>query len=159
MPTAVSPASGAQVFPGFTPKDAVNASRNIYAAYGDVEFAVGRLLLDGALRYEDYAEKGFRYDNLGGKLSGRYEVSPWLSVRGSVSNGFRAPSLHQRYFQNTSTQFVNAQPSNSLTANNFNPIVRDAFGIRELKPETSTNFSVGFCAKPASGLSLTVDAS
>ena len=158
FPTAVVPASGAQVFPGFKTQDAVRASRNIYAAYSDLELTVGRVLLDGALRYEDYAEKGFRYDNLSGKLSGRYEISPWLFVRGSVSNGFRAPSLHQRYFQNTSTQFVNAQPSNSLTANNFNPIVRNAFGIRELKPETSTNYTLGFSAKTASGVMLTVDA-
>jgi iron complex outermembrane receptor protein len=157
FPKAVNPAPGAQVFPGFSPHDAVRASRTIYAAYGDLELTVGRLLLDGALRYEDYAEKGFRYDNLSGKLSGRYELSPWLSMRGSVSNGFRAPSLHQRYFQNTSTQFVNAQPSNSLTANNFNPIVRDAFGIRELKPERSTNFTFGFCGKTSGGLSFTLD--
>ena len=157
FPTAVAPASGAQVFPGFKPQDAVNATRNIYAMYGDLELTVGRLLLDGALRYEDYAEKGLSYDNLGGKLSGRYEISPWLSIRGSVSNGFRAPSLHQRYFQNTSTQFVNAQPSNSLTANNYNPIVRDAFGIRELKPERSTNFTFGFSGKTAGGLVFTLD--
>ncbi|HEY4109410.1 TonB-dependent receptor plug domain-containing protein [Puia sp.] len=155
--TPVATAIGAQVFPGFKGSDAVRATRNIYAAYADVELTIGRLLLDGALRYEDYAEKGFRYDNLGGKLSGRYQVSSWLSIRGSVSNGFRAPSLHQRYFQNTSTQFVNAQPSNSLTANNYNPIVREAFGIRELKPETSTNLSFGFCGKTGSGIVFTVD--
>jgi len=158
FPVAVATASGSQVFPGFKPQDAVRASRNVYAAYGDLELTMGRLLLDGALRYEDYAEKGFRYDNLSGKLSARYEIGPGLCVRGSLSNGLRAPSLHQRYFQNTSTQFVNAQPSNSLTANNYNPIVRDAFGIRELKPETSTSLTVGLCGKVGSGIEFTVDA-
>src|SRR5258708_4354416 len=94
---------------------------------------------------------------LGAKLAPAMEVTPGFSIRGSVSNGFRAPSLHQRYFQNTSTQFVNSQPSNSLTANNYNPIVRDAFGIRELKPETSTNFTLGFAGKLGSGVVFTVD--
>jgi iron complex outermembrane receptor protein len=157
FPNPVVPASGAQVFPGFKGEDAVRASRNVYAAYADLELTLGKLLLDGAVRYEDYAEKGFSYDNLGGKLSARYELSSRLSIRGSVSNGFRAPSLHQRYFQNTSTQFVNGQPSNSLTANNYNPIVRNAFGIKELKPETSTNFTLGFVGKISKGVSFTID--
>lgn len=157
FPVGVATASGAQVFPGFKDVDAVRATRNIYAAYTDLELTAGRLLIDGALRYEDYAEKGIHYDNLGGKLSARYELTPAISIRGSVSNGFRAPSLHQRYFQNTSTQFVNSQPSNSLTANNYNPIVRDAFGIRELKPERSTNFTLGVSGKLGSGIVFTVD--
>jgi iron complex outermembrane receptor protein len=157
FPTPVVPASGSQVFPGFKPQDAVKATRNVYAAYSDLELSLGNLLLDGAVRYEDYAENGFHYDNGSGKLSVRYDLSSQFAVRGSVSNGFRAPSLHQRYFQNTSTQFVNAQPSNSLTANNFNPIVRNAFGIKELKPETSVGLTAGFVGKINSGLVLTVD--
>jgi iron complex outermembrane receptor protein len=157
FPNPVIPVSGAQVFPGFKDVDAVNASRNVYSLYGDLELTSGRLLLDGALRFEDYAEQGFSYSNLGGKLSARYEMTPAFTIRGSVSNGFRAPSLHQRYFQNTSTQFVNGQPSNSLTANNQNPIVREAFGIGELKPETSTNFSLGLAGKIGTGLTYTVD--
>jgi len=157
FPTPIGTASGAQVFPGFKPADAVNATRSVYAAYVDLEFTLGKLLLDGAVRYEDYAEKGFSYDNLGGKLSARYELSSRFSLRGSVSNGFRAPSLHQRYFQNTSTQFVGGQPQSSLTANNYNPIVRDAFGIKELKPEKSTNYTLGFVGKLAPGLTFTVD--
>ncbi|MEO8405309.1 MAG: TonB-dependent receptor [Chitinophagaceae bacterium] len=153
----IVPASGSQVFPGFKNTDAVKANRNIYAVYGDLELTAGKLLLDAATRYENYAEQGFSYDNLSGKLSARYEISSHFSVRGSVSNGFRAPSLHQRYFQNTSTQFVNGQPSNSLTANNQSPIVRDAFGIKELKPEKSMSYSVGFVGKAAKGLTFTVD--
>jgi iron complex outermembrane receptor protein len=53
---------------------------------------------------------------------------------------------------------VNAQPSNSLTANNYNPIVKNAFGIKELKPEHSTNYSLGFVGRPTSSLTFTVDA-
>jgi iron complex outermembrane receptor protein len=154
----VAAASGSQVFPGFKDVDAVKATRNIYAAYGDLEFALGKLLIDGAGRFEDYAEQGFSYHNLSGKLSARYELSSRFSLRASVSNGFRAPSLHQRYFQNTSTQFVGGQPQNSLTANNQNPIVRNAFGIRELKPETAVSYSLGFVGKVSAGLTVTVDA-
>ncbi len=153
----VVPASGAQVFPGFKDADALRASRNVYAAYGDLELTMGKLLLDGAARYEKYNEKGFGYDNLGGKIAGRFEISRNFSIRAAVSNGFRAPSLQQRYFQNTSTQFVNGLPSNSLTANNYNPIVRNAFGINELKPEKSTGYSIGVVGKAGTGFSFTVD--
>jgi iron complex outermembrane receptor protein len=154
---AVAAASGSQVFPGFKDVDAVKASRNIYAAYGDLEFTLGKLLVDGAGRFEDYAERGFSYHNLSGKLSARYELSSQFTLRASVSNGFRAPSLHQRYFQNTSTQFVGGQPQNSLTANNQNPIVRNAFGIRELKPETSVSYTLGLVGKLRPGLTVTID--
>jgi iron complex outermembrane recepter protein len=153
----VATASGSQVFPGFKPTDEVNAKRNVYAGYGDVELTAGSLLLGAAGRYEEYAEKGFNYNNISGKLTVRYEITPKFAIRGSVSNGFRAPSLHQRYFQNTSTQFVAGLPSNSLTANNYNPIVRNAFGIKELKPETSTSFTVGFTGKAGNGITFTLD--
>lgn len=149
--------SGAQVFPGFQPADAVNAKRKVYAGYGDVELSLGKLLLGAAARYETYDELGFNYNNLSGKFTARYEVDRNLAIRGSVSNGFRAPSLHQRYFQNTSTQFVAGLPSNSLTANNYNPIVRNAFGIKELKPETSTSYSAGITGKAGKGFTFTVD--
>lgn len=153
----IATASGSQVFPGFKDVDAVRATRNIYAAYGDLELTLGKLLVDGAGRFEDYAEQGFSYHNISGKLSARYELSSQFSLRASVSNGFRAPSLHQRYFQNTSTQFVGGQAQTSLTANNQNPIVRNAFGIRELKPETSVSYTLGVVGKLSPGLTVTVD--
>ena len=130
----------------------------MYAAYGDLEWTIGRLLIDGAGRFEDYAEQGFSYHNGSGKLSARYAITQHFSIRSSISNGFRAPSLHQRYFQNTSTQFVNGQPSNSLTANNQNPIVRDAFGIKELRPEKSVSYTLGVTGQVATGLTFTIDA-
>ena len=91
--------SGAQVFPGYQPTDAVNASRNIYGAYGDIEFNAGKFTLGAAARFETYDELDSKYDNLSGKVTGRVELSKQFAVRASASTGFRAPSLHQRYFQ------------------------------------------------------------
>jgi iron complex outermembrane recepter protein len=54
--TAVA-ASGSQVFPGFQSRDALNAKRNVYAGYLDLELSMGKLLLGAAGRYEGYAEK------------------------------------------------------------------------------------------------------
>jgi iron complex outermembrane receptor protein len=91
----------------------------------------------------------------------RYKILDALSIRGAISNGFRAPSIHQYYFNNTSTQFqiVNGTltASNTLTVRNNDPIAK-ALGIPELKEETSVNYSLGITAKPGRNVSLTVDA-
>ena len=150
-------APGAQVFPGFQPADAIHAKRDIAAGYLDMEYTVGKLLVGAAARYESYNERKTTYNGTGLKLTGRYEFNDMFAIRGSISTGFRAPSLHQRYFQNTSTQFVNGLPQNALTANNDNAIVRNAFGINELKPETSTGYTLGFVAKLKGGFTVTVD--
>ncbi|HUR10755.1 MAG TPA: TonB-dependent receptor [Flavitalea sp.] len=150
--------SGAQVFPGFQPADAVSAKRNVYAIYGDLELTGNKYILGGAARYETYDEFEFNYDKLSTKVTGRYEVNRFVALRASFTTGFRAPSLHQRYFQNTSTQFVGGLPSQALTANNYNPIVRNAFGIQELKPEESTSFTAGLVGNITSGITYTIDA-
>ncbi|MFT3935526.1 MAG: TonB-dependent receptor [Chitinophagaceae bacterium] len=159
LPAATATAPGAQVFPGYGVNDAINAHRMVYALYLDLEAKLNKWTLGGALRFEDYAEQnGINYSNVSGKVTARYEVSPELAFRGSLSNGFRAPSLHQRYFQNTSTQFVNSVAQNTLTVNNQNPISRTAFGIGELKPETSKDITLGVVGKIGRNFSYTVDA-
>lgn len=153
--TTVVAAPGAQVFPGYQPTDEINASRNSQALYLDLEGEKGRLLVDVAGRYEHYSDFG---STLNGKLNARLQVTSAIALRGSASTGFRAPSLHQRYFQNTSTQFVNGLPSNTLTLNNDSPIVRNVIGVDALKPETSVNLAVGVTARAGRAFTLTVDA-
>ncbi|MBY0536680.1 MAG: TonB-dependent receptor [Chitinophagaceae bacterium] len=150
--------SGSQVFPGFQPADQVKAKRSIYAAYGDLELKTRKFTLGGALRYETFDEFQVNYDNLSGKIASRYEITNKVALRGSVSTGFRAPSLHQRYFQNTSTQFVNGLPSQALTANNYNPIVKNAFGIDGLKPERSKSVTAGLVGNLTKNITFTLDA-
>lgn len=148
-------APGAQVFPGYQLSDEINASRTSQALYLDLEGEKGRLLVDVAGRYEHYSDFG---STLNGKLNARLQVTPGIALRGSASTGFRAPSLHQRYFQNTSTQFVNGLPSNTLTLNNDSPIVRNVVGVDALKPETSVNLAVGITARAGRAFTITVDA-
>lgn len=148
-------APGAQVFPGNQPTDALSKSRTSQALYLDLEGEKGRLLVDIAGRYEHYSDFG---STVNGKLTARLQVTPAIALRGSASTGFRAPSLHQRYFQNTSTQFVNGLPSNTLTLNNDSPIVRNVIGVDALKPETSVNLAAGITARAGRAFTLTVDA-
>ena len=157
--TYVGGSAGIQVFPGFQPQNALDKYRNNISLYADFEFEfTEQFLVAVAGRYENYSDFG---DNFNWKLAARYKVADNVSIRASVSTGFRAPSLHQIYFNNLSTQFVadgsgNLVPVQVGTFNNESAVSR-AFGIKPLTPETSTNFSAGFTARPMDNLSVTVD--
>lgn len=152
---SVAAAPGSQVFPGYQPNDETDKSRTNQAIYLDLEAEKGRLLIGTAARFENFSDFG---STLNGKLSARLQITDGIALRGAISSGFRAPSLHQRYFQNTSTQFINGLPSNTLTVNNDNDIARKTVGVDALRPEKSVNASLGLTAKIGKALTLTVDA-
>ena len=147
---------GAQAGPGLAPQDEADSDRDVAAVYGDISFnATERLFLDAAVRFENYSDFG---DALAAKLSGRYELSPWLALRGSVSNSFRAPSLSQIDFAFSTTQFATGGGLETVrTLRNSDPIAQ-ALGARDLKAEDSVNYTLGFTAQLGDRFTLTVDA-
>jgi iron complex outermembrane receptor protein len=152
-------ASGAQVFPGFVNTIGDEKTRNSKAVYADLELDVSRsFLITGALRFENYSDFG---STLNYKFSSRYKISDEFNIRASVSSGFRAPSMQQRFFAKTNTLFV-SQGGNlvPVQAGTFTNDSRPAqiLGIPKLKEETSHSYSVGLTAKPFSGFEITVDA-
>ena len=147
-------AGGAQGFPGYQPADEVNATRSVIGAYGDVEFDLtDKWLLGLATRFEHYNDFG---ETINFKLATRYKVSPAVNLRGSVSTGFRAPSLQQMNFSSTFTTVQGTEIKEVKIAPNYSAVTRAA-GIPELKEEKSLNASLGFTAKLAEGLSVTLD--
>lgn len=148
-------AAGAQVFPGYQPADELNRSRTNTAGYLDLESDLTeQVLVRLAGRAEKYSDFG---SNFSGQASARISLIEGLSVRGTIGNGFRAPSLQQRYFTSSSTQFVQGAPQTVLTANNESAVVA-AFGVGPLKQEKSVNYSAGLTARVARTATLTVDA-
>jgi len=151
---SLSPAPGSQGFPGFSPSDVINKSRTNVSAYADAELNVTKKwLLDIALRFENYSDFGFVNTS---KIATRYKFSNKFSVRGSISTGFRAPSLQQINFSNTLTSFSGGELVQSRIARNGDDITKSA-GIPDLKQETSINTSIGFAWKPIKNLTVTVD--
>jgi iron complex outermembrane recepter protein len=148
-------AGGAQSFTGFSPQNVIHKSRNNTGIYVDGELDVTtKWLVSAAARLEHYSDFGTA---LSGKLATRYKISEVFNVRGAVSNGFRAPSLHQQYFSALSTDIL---PDNTLGQSGFftnQSNVAKALGIPTLKQETSVNYSLGFTAQAARNFSITVD--
>lgn len=80
------------------------------------------------------------------------------ALRGTFGNGFRAPSMHQLYFNNLSTQFDNAGiASETLTARNDSALASE-LGVTTAKEENAINWSLGYVFTPASEITLTLDA-
>ena len=144
---------GSQGFPGFQPGNELKESRSNFGAYVDLELDVTKkFTVSAAGRFEQYSDFG---NTINGKLASRYKISDHLSVRGSVSSGFRAPSLAQLFFNTTFTDIVAGQAIDKIIAKNNSPITRE-LGIPALKQEVSTNAGLGFTAK-VKAFSLTVD--
>lgn len=154
LPSGAPTASGAQVFPGFRPSNVVDEDRTSIGAFFDAEVNLtDALLVSAAVRFEHYSDFG---ETFSGKLSARYDFNDSFALRGSVQNGFRAPSLQQQYFTATSTNFINGVPFDITTFPASDPVAV-ALGARPLEAEESVNFAFGGVFRHA-GFSLTVDA-
>jgi iron complex outermembrane recepter protein len=146
--------AGSQGFPGFQPADVNDQSRNNYALYADFEATVSdRLTTAAAIRFEDYNDFGTTVD---GKLAASYRLNDVWVLRGSASTGFRAPSLQQRFFSSTFTDFISGRPVDVVLAPNGGALATAA-GIPALTEESSKSFTVGLTANFDNDTSATLD--
>ena len=142
---------GGSSYPGFTPLDANSNSRKNDAGY--LDFAVkpiDALQLDAAVRYEHYSDFGHATI---GKLSARFDFSPEFAIRGSVNNGFRAPTLAEEYYSST-----NVGPTTAFVQLPPNSAAGKLLGLGNgLRPEKSIDYSLGFVWRPYEHMSATLD--
>jgi iron complex outermembrane recepter protein len=142
---------GSAALPGLAPVSASDVSRNVIGAYVDLStYLTPKWQLDLAGRYEHYNDVG---DTTNGKVSTRYQFTPALAVRGSVGTGFRAPSLAAESYTSVTTSPASVGGLLATTS----PGAR-LIGAVPLKPEQSTNYSIGLVLNPLSNLQLTLDA-
>jgi iron complex outermembrane receptor protein len=147
-------AGGAQVFPGFRPANETDVSRDSFAGYAELDADLtDQLTLQVAGRYEHFSDFG---DTINGKAAARFEVIDGVALRGSVSTGFRAPSLAQQSFAATSTNNVGGVLIEIGTFPVTSPVAV-ALGAQPLKPEKSVNLGAGVTFTPFNGLSITAD--
>lgn len=141
---------GGQSFPGYGLGDAGTTKRTAKAVYANVIFKpVSDWSVDIAGRYEHYSDFG---DTTIGKITTRYDFSPAFALRGTASTGFRAPTLAESGYSSTNVGPTSATlqlaPSSAAAA---------ASGFGALRPEKSTNFSIGTVIRPIPKLVLSLD--
>jgi iron complex outermembrane recepter protein len=142
---------GPASYAGFTPNDAGSHGRRSYAGYIDLAGKiVDGLRIDAAGRFEHYSDFG---DATVGKLTARYDFTPEFALRGTVSNGFRAPTLAEEYYTATdlgpTTAYVQLAPNS--------PAAKYLGLGTGLQPEHSVNLSLGAVWRPTPGMSATLD--
>ena len=144
---------GSNGFPGYSPQFSELYERASFAVYGDLSADVSdNLFLQGAIRYENYDD----FDSeIVGKLAGKLDVTDTFGIRASVGTGFRAPTPGQQGTINVSTRLPNGFPVATGLFPAGGPVA-GALGATPLKPEVSTNFTLGFTAN-VGDLDLTVD--
>ncbi|HWY64389.1 MAG TPA: TonB-dependent receptor, partial [Rhizomicrobium sp.] len=141
---------GPQSFPGFAPASATNQSRKNYAVYMDFAAApIEQLQIDIAGRFEHFTDFG---DTQIGKVTARYDFTPEFAIRGTISTGFRAPTLDEEFYT-----AVNVSPTSATVQLPANSAAAKILGLPNLKPEISTQYSIGLVAHPLEDLSMTID--
>ena len=138
------------------PEAAGDFSRDNIALYADLEHDISDdLLMQYAVRYEDFSDFG---STVNGKVAGRYTVNDSLTLRGSMSTGFHAPTPGQANVSTIITTFDTSSgtqveqglvPSTSAAALSV--------GGAPLKEEESVNFSLGFTSEIGDNTTLTFD--
>ena len=143
--------TGAQSFAGYSPANYTAASRTNYAGYLDFATSpIKNLKVDIAGRFEHFSDFG---DSKTGKFTARYDFTETVALRGTISDGFRAPTLAEEYYSGLNvgpTSVSDQLPPNSAAAK--------AAGFPSLLPEESINYSLGVVLHPVSKLQITVDA-
>lgn len=146
---------GADSFSGNAPQNSGKFNRYNIGGYFSLDYDVSdAFLLSGTVRSENYSDFGntFVY-----KFSSRYKVSNAFTLRGSISSGFRAPTLHQIYTQKAQYSFIPGQGIQVGGLINNVSTQAKLLGIPELDAEESTNFTIGLGGKLTNTLSFTVD--
>ncbi|MDR7370697.1 TonB-dependent receptor [Flavobacterium aquidurense] len=147
---------GADSFAGNRPENSGKWNRYNVGVYFDVAYDITKdFLINGTVRHEEYSDFG---GATVWKASTRYKfLDDKITLRGSVSTGFRAPTLHQIYTQKSQYSFVPGEGIQvSGIVNNVSPQARK-LGVNQLQPEKSTNITVGLGAKPFKDFNITLD--
>ena len=130
LPRAAPLRPARRASPAFPPNSATDVDRHSYAGYVELDAdPVEGLTVTLAGRYEHFSDFG---STVNGKFAARWEPIQGYAVRGSISNGFRAPSLQQQFFTTTSTNFINGVPVDIATLAVSSP---GRAGARRTRPQ------------------------
>ena len=154
--TASYVSGGADSFPGYGANNALTATRYNIGGYADVSYDITKqFLINGTARVERYSDFGNAFV---WKASTRYKMlNDKLTIRGSLSTGFRAPSLQQINLQIAQASFVPGKGIQTKGLVNNNSPQSRLLGVPKLKAEKSLNYTAGLGLSPVDNFSITMD--
>ena len=147
---------GADSYAGNRPENSGKFNRYNFGGYLDVGLDVTKeFLISGTIRNEYYSDFGNAFVS---KISSRVKaLEDRITLRGSYSTGFKAPTLHQIYTQRVQYSFVAGGAIQGIgLINNVSPQARQ-LGVKSLTPEESRNLTFGIGAKVLEDMNVTVD--
>ncbi len=151
---------------GVDPDARAEGKRNVSALYTELSLPFTKTLdVTGSLRFDRYSDFG---QTTNPKVSFRFQPTTAMLLRGSVSTGFRAPTLYEL---NQSTGFTNTNNyDNPLNCPGGVPVDPDTAGAncdaqfqayfggnKDLKPEKSKSTTLGIVFEPVRNMSASVD--
>jgi len=126
------------------------ADRSAWAVFSELALPVSeRVEVQLAGRYEKIGD----FDTFDPKVAARFDVNDNVSLRGSWSTSFRAPSLFQQ--GGTQTSFLSLSQAVVGGGTTFTSV--RTFGDPDLQPEESTAFNLGATFEADNGLEFNVD--
>ncbi|WP_150290428.1 TonB-dependent receptor domain-containing protein [Sphingobium estronivorans] len=143
-------------------------NRDVWAGYFEIDAPIlDSLEVNASGRYDHYSE-GFSH--FSPKFGAKFTPIKQISLRGTYSKGFRAPTFAEIDPRSSFSGFVGFNPSTSPDAVAFaqahaaNPayianysLGRGYVGNPDIKPETSRSFTLGAVFEPTRNISFTVD--
>ncbi|ALV09065.1 TonB-dependent receptor [Roseateles depolymerans] len=146
---------------GVDPQTYSVGTRKVYAVYTELNVPLHKTLdVTAAVRYDKYNDFG---NTTNPKVSFRFQPNKEILVRGSLSTGFRAPSLYELHAANTFTNTgtvsdpVLCPGGVGAGINCDTQFTAMNGGNAELKPEKSKSGTLGFQFAPTTDLSFGVD--
>jgi len=130
-----------------------DGSQDVISIFGELNYRAldDRLEIQGALRYEDYGgEIGSTVDP---KIAVLFKAQDNVSLRGSWSTSFRAPTVYQQFGQQTALNQISDPTLNGATTFGGTR----TFGNQDLSPEESEALNFGLTWEAWGGLKLDLD--
>jgi len=145
---------------GVDPNTNAVGKRKVYALYSELNVPLHKMLdVTAAVRYDKYNDFG---NTTNPKVSFRFQPNKEILIRGSLSTGFRAPSLYELHAANTFTNTSTVSdpvlcPAGGTNINCDTQFTAMNGGNTELKPEKSKSATLGFQFAPRTDLAFGVD--
>lgn len=135
--------------------------QNVTSVYAELAAPVLKNLeFDAAARYDAYS----KFDNLAPKLGFKYDPIPELTLRGTYSQGFRAPNIAESGNAGSTSgllpvAFNPAVCTGAVNPNNCESIFVPNIQLSNpgLKPEKSESYTLGFILEPNRIFNVSVD--